>query len=453
MAKRKRFQTPTGMHDILPEDQYIWQYFWRMAEDTADFYNFERLDMPILEDTELFEKGTGQDSDIVLKEMFTLKTKGGDSLTLRPEGTPSAARAYIQHGMRKRTSPVKVYYAGPMFRHEKPQRGRYRQFHQFGLETIGEDDPSRDAEIINVTFRILERMRLPAFCVEINSIGCKVCRPKYIKNLKEHYRYRLRQVCADCRKRYKGNPLRMLDCEEEKCQRVKTEAPQIVDYLCNDCNEHFKGVLEILDYVDIPYILNPMLVRGLDYYTRTVFEIFEGEAGEAPSVSENTPAEEEVEEGGEEKESVPQKRLALASGGRYDELVKFLGGKDTPAVGVSLGVERIIETMKAEDKLPRKPQEPKVFLVQLGDAAKKKAFAIFEEFRRENIQLREALGRDSISSQLKLANKYDADLSIIIGQKEALDNVVIIRDMETGSQETIPEEKLIKEVKKRLKKK
>ncbi|MEX0877233.1 MAG: histidine--tRNA ligase [Candidatus Spechtbacterales bacterium] len=436
--KKKQFRTPTGMHDILPNEQYIWQYFWRMAEDTAGFYNYERIDTPMIEQTELFEKGTGQGTDIVQKEMFSFKTKGGDSLTLRPEGTPSVARAFIQNGMRKWTSPVKVYYGGPMFRHEKPQRGRFRQFYQFGLETIGEEDAARDAEIINTTFKILERLRLTQVCMEINSIGCKACRPRYIKALKNYYRYRLKQVCADCRERYKSSPLRLLDCDQEKCQRVKTEAPQIVDDLCNDCNEHFKEVLEILDFVNIPYILNPHLVRGLDYYTRTVFEIFLGDVTETPSIS----------EGGD-----TPKRLAIASGGRYDNLVKFLGGNDAPAVGVAMGVERIIEAMKANDKLPKKPQGPRVFVVQLGDRAKKRAFLLFEEFRKEGIAAREALGRDSISAQLKLANKYKADLAIIIGQKEVLDKVAIIREMDTGTQETIPEEKLIKEIKKRLSKK
>lgn len=435
------------MHDILPQDQYLWQYFYRLAEDTAGFYGFERIDTPLLESTELFEKGTGQGTDIVAKEMYSLKTKGGDALTLRPEGTPPVVRAYIQHGMKKWTSPAKLYYTGAFFRHEKPQRGRYRQLHQFGFETIGEDDPSRDAEIIYAIYIILDRLRLKDVTVEINSIGCSVCRPKYIKQLKAHYRYKLKQVCADCRRRYKEKPLRMLDCEEEKCNRVKIEAPHIVDYLCSDCNEHFKQVLDILDYINVPYLLNPHLVRGLDYYTRTVFEIFEGDVEETAS---NNDAEPEGPEGGEIKKR--PKRLAIASGGRYDNLVRFLGGRTTPGVGGAIGVERVIQLIKEKKKEPKMPQQPRVFIVQLGDTAKKKAFYFFEEFRKAGVPVREALGRDSISAQLKLANKFKADLAVIIGQKEALDGVAIIREMNTGSQETIPEEKLIGEIKKRLKK-
>ena len=228
MAKQK-FKTPSGMHDILPKDQYLWEYFARIAQDSANFYNFGKIDTPIMEFSELFEKGTGQRTDIVEKQMYSLRTRGGDKLTLRPEGTPSVARAYIQHGMHKWTSPVKLYYMGPMFRHDKPQRGRFREFHQFGLEILGEKEPARDIEIIHVTYIILSRFRLKNLAVEINSIGCKDCRPKYIKELKEHYRYRLKQVCKDCRDRYKTSPLRMLECEDEKCSRVKNEAPYMVD--------------------------------------------------------------------------------------------------------------------------------------------------------------------------------------------------------------------------------
>lgn len=427
------------MHDILPEDQHVWQHAYRFATETAAFYGFDRIDTPILEFTELFEKGTGQGTDIVEKEMYSLRTRGGDKLTLRPEGTPPVARAYIEHGMKKWTSPVKLYYAGPMFRHEKPQRGRFRQFHQFGLETIGEDDPIRDAEIIHVLVTTLKRLRLKDLVVEINSIGCSVCRPKYVKNLKGHYRYKLRQACADCRKRYKNNPLRLLDCEEEKCHRLQQEAPQVVDALCGDCKKHFQEVLDILDAVNVPYLLNPKLVRGLDYYTRTVFEIFEGSIEEASEAV--------------EREEPAERRLAIAAGGRYDKLVEFLGGTEAPAVGGTIGVERLLQVLAEKGKEPKKSAESRVFFVQLGKAAKRKAFLLFEELRKANIPVRESLGRDSISAQLKVANKLGVDLAVIIGQKEVIDEVAIIREMDTGTQEIIPEEKLIPEIKKRLKKK
>ncbi|OGZ61097.1 MAG: histidine--tRNA ligase [Candidatus Spechtbacteria bacterium RIFCSPLOWO2_01_FULL_43_12] len=444
MAKKsKQFQTPSGMHDILPSEQYLWQHFYKVAEEISAYYNFQRIDTPVLEFADLFRKGTGQGTDIVAKEMYTLRTRGGDALTLKPEGTPSIVRAYIQHGMKKWTSPVKLYYIAPMFRHDRPQRGRFRQFYQFGLETIGEDDPARDAEILHAFFVIFGRLRLKNVVAEINSIGCSSCRPKYIKTLKEHYRYRLRQVCKDCRGKYKDNPLRLLDCEEEKCARVKTETPHILDYLCVDCNAHFKKVLEMLDSIGIPYLLNPYLVRGLEYYTRTVFEIFEEQI--SPDVKEGDKV--------TSTKGPVVKRLAIGSGGRYDNLVKFLGGKDTPAVGGALGMERILEAVARSKNKPLKPAEPGVFIVQLGDAAKKRAFMLFEEFRKARIPVREAFGRESISSQLKLANKFKTNIAVIIGQKEALDKVAIIREMDTGSQETIPQDKLIKEVARRLRNK
>src|SRR3989344_3962336 len=444
MAKKsKQFQTPSGMHDILPSEQYLWQHFYKVAEEISAYYNFQRIDTPVLEFTDLFKKGTGQGTDIVEKEMYTLRTRGGDALTLRPEGTPPIVRAYIQHGMKKWTSPVKLYYVAPMFRHDRPQRGRFRQFYQFGLETIGEDDPARDAEILHAFFVIFGRLRLKNVVAEINSIGCSSCRPKYIKTLKEHYRYRLRQVCKDCRGKYEDNPLRLLDCEEEKCARVKTETPHILDYLCVDCNAHFKKVLEMLDSIGIPYLLNPYLVRGLEYYTRTVFEIFEEQI--SPDVKEGDKV--------TSTKGPVVKRLAIGSGGRYDNLVKFLGGKDTPAVGGALGMERILEAVARSKNKPLKPAEPGVFIVQLGDAAKKRAFMLFEEFRKARIPVREAFGRESISSQLKLANKFKTNIAVIIGQKEALDKVAIIREMDTGSQETIPQDKLIKEVARRLRNK
>ena len=452
-VKKKKFQTPSGMHDILPQDQYLWDYFYKFSEDVVRFYNFGKIDTPILEFTEIFEKGTGYGTDIVEKEMYVLRTRGGDRLALRPEGTPPVVRAYIQHGMRKWTLPVKLYYIGPMFRHDRPQRGRFRQFYQLGLEVIGEKEPARDIEIIHIAHTIFGRLKLKNIVVEINSIGCKNCRPKYIKKLKEHYRYKLKQICRNCGDRNKKSPLRLLDCEDEKCNRAKLEAPHMVDYLCNDCSAHFKSVLDGLDYVDVPYLLNPYLVRGLDYYTKTVFEFFENNALEDANNKNKSDSKliNGVLGGNTDYKEQPQKRLAIASGGRYDALVKTLGGPDTPGVGIAIGVDRVLELMKVQDRQPQRPREPRVFLVQLGDRAKKKAFKLIEEFRKANIPVREALGRDSISAQLKFANKFGVDLAVIIGQKEALDNIAIIRDMESGNQEIVSEEKLVIEIRKRLK--
>lgn len=433
MAKRERFQTPAGMRDILPAAQRQWQFFTETARSVAASYGFEHIDTPILEFSNLFRKGTGEGTDIVQKEMFSFATKGGDELTLRPEGTPPVVRAYLEHGMEKWTMPVKLSYLGPMFRHEKPQQGRRRQLHQFGVESIGEEDPVRDVQVIQVFFAVFAKLKIDEVRLEVNTIGCAECRPKYVRALKEYYRNHLKQVCADCRVRYKSNTLRLLDCKDEKCQRVKVSAPQMLDYLCEACNTHFKAVLELLDAVAIPYMLNPHLVRGLDYYTRTVFEIFKGEVADESDGA--------------------QKRLALASGGRYDGLVKMLGGKDTPAVGGAMGIERVLALLEDEKEEYEYPSPSRVFLVQLGDMAKKRGLVLLEEFRRANIKVGEAFGRESITAQLKVANKVGADLAIILGQKEVLDDVAIIREMDTGSQEIIPMAKLMDEVRKRLKKK
>lgn len=433
MTKKQTFQTPLGMHDILPHEQYLWDNFHAVTQEVARFYGFGRIDTPILEYTDLFKKGTGEGTDIVLKEMFSLKTRGGDELTLRPEGTPPVVRAYIQHGMDKWPSPIKLYYTGPMFRHEKPQRGRFRQLHQFGLEVIGEDDPVRDVQVIKAIFVIFEKLKVSNICLEINTIGCSACRLKFVRNLKDYYRGRLRQVCADCRERYKVSPMRLLDCDDEKCERTKMHAPQILDHLCEECHNHFKAVLELLDCLQVPYFLNPQLVRGLDYYTKTVFEIFEGNIDDKLA------------------EEAGNKSLAIASGGRFDNLVKLLGGRATPAVGGAIGIERTLKIIQGNAKKTEPfRNQPRVSLIQIGNNAKKKALVTLEEFRKADVPVHESFGRESLTAQLKAANKAGVSLAIIIGQQEVRDQVAIIREMDSGNQESIPYEKLIKEIKKRL---
>ena len=355
MSKREKFQTLTGMKDILPTEQVLWREFHKHAESIAESYRFERIDTPILEDTELFQKGTGENTDIVQKEMFSLKTKGGTSMVLRPEGTPPVIRAYLQHGMEKWTSPVKLFYFGAMFRHERPQQGRRRQLHQFGVEALGEDDPIRDIQIIQVFFSLFDALKIKDARLEINTLGCKSCLAKYKKALQDYYTNHIRSVCADCRMRHKQNPLRLLDCKDEKCQRIKIQAPQMLDFVCDLCKDHFKQVLDYLDVLEIPYMINSHLVRGLDYYTRTVFEIFQGE------VVENT--------------TTQPKNLALASGGRYDNLIHLLGGSETPAVGGAMGIERVIacaeEQRKNKQQEGAKSSKVSVFIVQLGNKSKK----------------------------------------------------------------------------------
>jgi histidyl-tRNA synthetase len=444
MSKKPKFQSPTGMHDILPSDQKYFQKIYGVSENIANFYEFQKIETPILEETELFSRGIGLATDIVGKQMFSLKTKGGDYLTLRPEGTAPVVRAYIEHGMFNLPQPVKLWYFGPNFRYEKPQAGRYRQFWQFGFEVFGEESPVIDAQIIQIFYNILGELKLKNLIVEINSIGDSQCRPYYKKLLVSYFRSRELSLCADCRRRLRENPLRILDCKEEKCQRIISQAPQMIDHLCENCHSHFKDVLEFLDEIELPYRLNPYLVRGLDYYTKTVFEIYrESEDYNPPATSSHSLNGERVPD---------QAQGALTGGGRYDALVKLLGGKDTPAVGASTGIERIIAAMKTKTTRSLQEPLPKIYLAQLGTLAKRKSLRLLENFRAAKIQVSESFGRDSLKAQLARADKIGVKYTLILGQKEALEGIIIIRDMETGRQETIKTEKVVREMKKRLKK-
>jgi len=415
------------MHDILPEEQKYFQRIYNICTDMAEFYGFKKIETPILEEADLFSRGIGLSTDIVQKQMYSFKTKGDDFLSLRPEGTAPVVRSYIEHGMFNLPQPLKLWHSGPFFRYESPQAGRYRQFWQFGFEILGEKSPVMDVQIIQIFYNILEKIHLKNLIVEINSIGDNQCRPYYKKLLGSYFKSRAQSLCPDCKRRLRENPLRILDCKEEKCQRIKAQAPQMIDHLCEECHNHFKEVLEFLDEIELPYRLNPYLVRGLDYYTKTVFEIY-GDTGE------------------------DGRQDALVGGGRYDALVKLLGGKDTPAVGAAAGIERIIQVMKTRDiKIPKEGPEAKVFLAQLGELAKRKSLKLFEDFRKAKIPVFESFGRDSLKAQLNRANRLGIKYTLMLGQKEALEGTIIIRDMETGKQETATMEKVVREMKKRLK--
>lgn len=422
---KNNFQTPKGMHDILPLDQIYYQRIINTASKVFGFWGCEKIDTPILEDAELFTKSVGESTDIVEKEMYSLKTKGKDFLVLRPEGTAPVVRSYIQHGMHTLPQPVKLWYAGQFFRYEKPQAGRFRQFWQFGTEIIGEEDSVVDAQTILMFYKTLKDLGLKDLIVRINSIGDDECRPDYKKLLLKYLKNKKNSLCPDCQRRLKTNPLRVLDCKQEKCQEVLAQAPQMVDSLCPQCHKHFKEVLEFLDELKISYYLDPFLVRGLDYYTKTVFEI---------------------------KLATSQEDLTLAGGGRYDMLVQMLGGGDIPACGGAAGIERIIEILKSQKTRISFPAPAQVFLAQIGTLAKKKSLVLLEEFRKANIKVEETLGKDSLKTQLNRADKIGAKIALIIGQKESLGETVIIRDMKTGRQTTVSQENIVKEVKKRLKK-
>ncbi len=430
------------MHDILPEDQFLYERIWRLVDDIAKFYGFGKIDTPLLEDAALYEKGTGGTTDIVEKQMYTLKTKGDDVLALRPEFTPGIVRSYIQHGMINLPQPVKLYTYGPLFRYEHPQAGRFRQFHQVDFEVFGEQSAALDAQIIQIFYLILKELKFSHLIIEVNSIGDSSCRPYYKKLLSNYLKPRQNSLCADCRRRIRENPLRTLDCKEEKCQRIRVQAPQLIDHLCEECKSHLKSLLEFLDETDLPYHLDPYLVRGLDYYTKTVFEIFSDKAMEITKEGSSAPAQ------GEET----VQRNALVGGGRYDGLARLLGGKDVPASGAAAGVERIITLMKEMEITPLPEPAAKIFLAQLGDLPKKKSLKLLEEFRKAKIQIAESLGRDSLRTQLARADKLRVEYALILGQREVFDGTIAVRKMDTGEQHTVKLENVVEEMKKRLKK-
>jgi histidyl-tRNA synthetase len=427
--EKKQFQTPKGTFDILASDQKYWEKIRLNVDRVARDYSFDRIDTPIIENAELFTVGVGEQTDIVEKQMFIFRTKGRDLISLRPEGTSPIARAYIQNGLFNLPQPQKLYYIGPFFRYEQPQAGRYRQFHQFGFEILGESDAIYDAQLVRVFLNVAKNIGLKNLLVAVNSIGDKHCRPAYRKQLIQYYRNKANQLCKDCKLRFRSNPLRLLDCKNEACVALKANAPHMVDNLCEDCHNHFKLFLEYLDELKVPYILNPHLVRGLDYYTRSVFEFYS-----------------------ESDDKDRKTQLDLGGGGRYDGLVKLIGGKDTPAVGFAAGIERLIALMKATDIKISESKQPQVFVVQLGELGKKKGISLFENLKDAGIKVAESFGRDSIKSQLKIADKLGVAITLIMGQKEALDGTVIIKDMESGTQEILPLEKIIDELKKRFKK-
>ncbi|MEA2097718.1 MAG: histidine--tRNA ligase [Patescibacteria group bacterium] len=419
-------QATKGMKDILPPEQFIWNHILENGRKLCSDFGFGRIETPILEHTELFYRGVGQITDIVEKEMFSFETQGGDKVSLRPEGTAGIVRSYIENGMSKWSQPIKLYYEGPMFRYEKPQAGRYRQHHQFGFEIFGDECPAIDAQVIYLAWKIFQKIGIKNTTVQINSIGCAECRPAYKKLLTDYYEMKINKLCLDCKRRLSSNPLRLLDCKEEKCMQVASGAPQIIDYLCEECHDHFKSVLEFLDEFEISYVLNSSLVRGLDYYTKTVFEIWESGADGA--------------------------QVSLGGGGRYDNLIQTLGGEDTPAIGFALGIERAVDRLLQSGFHLDQKINKDVFLVQLGDMAKKKILRLFDSLIDNNITVGESLGRGSIKSQLRAANRLNSKIALIIGQKEAIDSTVIIRDMESGIQEVVTMDNIITEVKRMLKK-
>ncbi|MDP2820665.1 MAG: histidine--tRNA ligase [bacterium] len=427
-------QSLAGMHDILPEDQFYYRRFEKIFEKLCNLYNFKRIDTPILESADLFIKGTGAATDIVQKEMYSFRTKGNDWVALRPEGTPPVVRAYLEHGMVSWPQPIKLFYYGPFFRHESPQAGRYREFRQFGAEVLGESCPSVDSEVIALLFNIINKYGIKNLIVEINSLGCKKCNSKFITALVKYLRKFSNNLCQNCKRRIISNPFRVLDCKETTCREIIENAPQIIDYLCLECKEHFKEVLEFLDILEIPYTLNPYLVRGLDYYSKTVFEIF--------SVDEKNKEEND--------ENEQNKKISLAGGGRFDDLIRVYNKRNLPACGGGIGVERVIDKLKEMGIKPEE-DESQVFLVQIGDSAKKISMKILQDVRAANIKIEASLNKDNLREQLGRADKLKIPIVLILGQKEAAEGKILIRDMASEQQDLVRINDLIQELKKIIK--
>ena len=405
------YKAPRGTSDILPEEYVYWKYIEEKAAFLCQLYGYQPLSTPIFEDAQLFTQTVAGGTDIVDKEMYIFEDKNGQELALRAEGTAPVCRAYLEHGLFNLAQPVKLYYIGPAFRYERPQSGRYRQHHQVGFEALGEADPALDAEVIEMAWQFFLSLGLSGVSIQLNSIGCKLCRPGYLEVLKQHYSSYTDRLCPDCKARLTRNPLRLLDCKKASCQNIAKTAPKIPDYLCPECQLHFQSVQKYLGTLSIPFQLNHRLVRGLDYYTRTVFEV-------EP----------------QEKEG----QSTLGGGGRYDDLIEALGGKPTPGVGFAAGLERIILNLKGQHlDIPPLPR-PDVFIAYLGHEAKIQAMKIAAELRKAEIATIMATGDKSLKGQMRQANSLGSAYALILGEQEISDQNVILRDMKNGEQKTIP---------------
>ncbi len=397
---------PKGTKDVLPSQSHIWQYIEDVARVTAEGYGFGEIRTPVFEHTELFSRGVGDTTDVVTKEMYTFLDKGGRSITLRPEGTAGVARAFLENGLQGGAMPFKAYYLFSAYRYERPQAGRLREFHQFGAELYGAASPAADAEIVCLADAFLKNIGLRKTELRLNSIGCPSCRAGYQEALREYFRPHLAEMCEDCRARFEKNPMRMLDCKNDSCKRFTAGAPRMLDYLCDDCRAHFGRVKELLSAAGVAYTVDPSIVRGLDYYSRTVFEFTSEAAGAQGTV---------------------------LGGGRYDGLLAQLGGKPTPAVGFGAGIERLIMVMEAEGAPLPAPARPDCYLAGMDEASRKKAFLLAEELRRAGVACETDLLDRSLKAQMKYADKLGARYVAVLGEAELEEGAAEVKNMETSA--------------------
>ncbi|HET6513721.1 MAG TPA: histidine--tRNA ligase [Thermodesulfovibrionales bacterium] len=384
-----KFSALKGVHDILPPDSYLWQRVEDLAKEIFALYGFREIRIPIIETTDIFTRSIGETTDIVEKEMYTFPDRAGRSITLRPEGTASVVRAFVENHLSTLPSPQKFFYGGPMFRYERPQKGRFRQFHQIGVEAFGLSAPELDAEMLSMLRTFLEKIGLQGLNFEVNSIGCEECRPAFRKALRDFFSPRLRDLCPDCQRRYEANPLRILDCKVERCIELRKDAPIVTDFLCGACKSHFDAVLTLLASLNIPHVLNPLLVRGLDYYTSTTFEVTSEHLGS---------------------------QKAVAAGGRYDRLVEEFGGPKTPAIGFAVGMERLITLLREGGEISQ--PSPGVFIATIGQKAVTEGTLMAERVRAEGLWAEVGYDGSSLKSQLRKADRMSARYVFIIGDDE-----------------------------------
>ena len=405
------FQAPRGTADRLPEEQKYWRYIEGKAVELSRRYGYGRIDSPVFEDSGLFIRSVGEGTDIVEKEMYVFEDRGGDSLTLRPEGTAPVCRAYLEHGLHNLPQPVRMYYFCPVFRFERPQAGRFRQHHQFGIEAIGDADPSVDAEVIELAWQFVTSLGLREIDLFVNSIGGPDCRPGYIEELRAYYTDRRSRLCPDCHNRLERNPLRLLDCKVETCRAMGEDAPRSVDHLCQPCQEHWDKLTGYLHTLDIPFQVDHRLVRGLDYYTRTVFEIQPRETGA---------------------------QSTICGGGRYDGLIEQLGGRPTPGIGFGSGIERLTLNLKRAEISVEDEPSPRYLVAHVGSAARLAALDLAARMRRAGVGAMLSNGTRALRGQMRQANALGIPYVAILGNDEIERGEVVLRDMASSTQETRP---------------
>jgi histidyl-tRNA synthetase len=410
------YKSLRGTSDILPEEQAYWRYIEERATAICQLYGYQRIDTPAFEETSLFTRSVGQGTDVVDKEMYTFNDHSGTSITLLPEGTAPVCRAYIEHGMYNQPQPVRLFYFASIFRYERPQSGRYRQHRQFGFEAIGDADPALDAEVIEMSWQLYSSLGLRDLHLQLNSIGCRLCRPSYVEALKQYYSEHRDALCPDCKSRLERNPLRLLDCKKQSCLEIARSAPRSIDYLCTQCDDHFNLLQKYLSISKIPLELNHCLVRGLDYYTRTVFEIQPEDEG---------------------------MQSTLGGGGRYDNLIEELGGRPAPAVGFATGLERVVINMKRQSTTTPPLPQPKVYAAYVGEQAKAETMRLAALLRRAGISATAAMGDKSLKSQMKQANTSKVSYVLIVGENELKKGTVVLRDMVRGEQLEVSSEEIL----------